>query len=95
MISYLFPSCLLDIVFWFSVVAADIDMMYSMCSFDKAWRPKDLSPWCAVFSQQDLEVYEFIDFILLLLFHFCTIDIRVPRGPRVLLRRWIWFYYKL
>ena len=26
----------------------DIDLIYSMCSFDKAWRPKDLSPWCAV-----------------------------------------------
>ena len=34
----------------------DIDLIYSMCSFDKAWRPKDLSPWCAVFSEEDLQV---------------------------------------
>ena len=34
----------------------DIDLMYNMCSFDKAWRPKKLSPWCAAFSQSDLEV---------------------------------------
>lgn len=36
--------------------ADDIDLMYNMCSFDKAWRPKKLSAWCAAFSQSDLEV---------------------------------------
>jgi hypothetical protein len=34
----------------------EVDLMYSMCSFDKAWRPKDLSPWCAVFNEDDLQV---------------------------------------
>ena len=36
-------------------------MMYTMCSFDKAWRPKELSPWCAVFSRDDLEVTNHIN----------------------------------
>jgi len=30
-----------------------------MCSFDKAWRPKKLSPWCAAFSREDLEILEY------------------------------------
>ena len=38
---------------------AEVDMMYLMCSFDKAWRPKKLSPWCAAFSRHDLEVLEY------------------------------------
>ncbi|XP_032795585.1 multiple inositol polyphosphate phosphatase 1 [Daphnia magna] len=37
----------------------DIDLMYSMCSFDKAWRPKDLSAWCAVFNENDLQILEY------------------------------------
>ena len=34
----------------------DIERLYMMCSFEKAWRPKKLSPWCAAFSEEDLEV---------------------------------------
>jgi len=37
----------------------DIDRFYMMCSFEKAWRPKKLSPWCAVFSENDLEILEY------------------------------------
>ena len=46
---------------WKESLIGDIDMMYTMCSFDKAWRPKELSPWCAVFSRDDLEVTYHID----------------------------------
>ena len=34
--------------------------MFTMCSFEKAWRPKKLSPWCSVFSKEDLEVLHFL-----------------------------------
>lgn len=37
----------------------DIELLYNMCSFDKAWRPKKRSPWCAVFSEEDLKVKYF------------------------------------
>lgn len=37
----------------------DINMLYTMCSFEKAWRPKKLSAWCAVFSEEDLEIMEY------------------------------------
>jgi multiple inositol-polyphosphate phosphatase/2,3-bisphosphoglycerate 3-phosphatase len=43
-------------VFYCNEYTGDIDLIYSMCSFDKAWRPKDLSPWCAVFNEEDLQV---------------------------------------
>jgi len=36
-----------------------IDMLYQMCSFEKAWRPKKLSAWCAVFNEEDLEIIEY------------------------------------
>lgn len=37
----------------------EIEKLYMMCSFEKAWRPKKLSPWCAVFSEDDLEIMEY------------------------------------
>ncbi|EFX64111.1 hypothetical protein DAPPUDRAFT_327766 [Daphnia pulex] len=30
-----------------------------MWRFDKAWRPKDLSPWWAVFNEDDLQILEY------------------------------------
>lgn len=34
----------------------DIDLMYEMCRFGKAIEPDSTSVWCAIFSQEDLEV---------------------------------------
>ncbi|XP_063240305.1 multiple inositol polyphosphate phosphatase 1-like [Bacillus rossius redtenbacheri] len=36
-----------------------INMMYDMCRYDKAWQVKQLSPWCAVFSSKELQLLEF------------------------------------
>ncbi|KAK4014322.1 hypothetical protein OUZ56_026848 [Daphnia magna] len=38
---------------------SDINLMYNMCLFNKAWHPKKLSPWCAVFSKDDLKILEY------------------------------------
>ena len=37
----------------------DLDMMYLMCNFDTAWTPSKTSPWCRVFSDQELRVMEY------------------------------------
>lgn len=38
--------------------------MYDMCRFDKAWTPDRLSPWCAVFSKEDLKAIEYAEDIM-------------------------------
>ncbi|XP_069691313.1 multiple inositol polyphosphate phosphatase 1-like [Periplaneta americana] len=38
-----------------------VDSMYITCRFEKAWRVKELSPWCAVFSEEELKILEFRD----------------------------------
>ncbi|XP_042857369.1 multiple inositol polyphosphate phosphatase 1-like [Penaeus japonicus] len=43
----------------FSVSVSDVRSMYNACRYIGAWRPKRLSPWCAVFTPQDLQVLEY------------------------------------
>ena len=31
-------------------------LMYNLCRYGKAWNDNELSPWCAAFEQEDLEV---------------------------------------
>ena len=38
---------------------ASLDLMYIACNFDLAWRPDQPSPWCGVFSDEQLEVMEY------------------------------------
>lgn len=33
--------------------------MYNMCRYEKAWTVTKLSPWCAVFSKEELRVLEY------------------------------------
>lgn len=33
--------------------------MYDMCRYEKAWTVTQLSPWCAVFSKEELHVLEY------------------------------------
>lgn len=33
-----------------------INAMYLMCSYDKAFKPNEVSPWCAVFTEEQLKV---------------------------------------
>lgn len=37
-------------------VAENIDLMWEMCRYDKAWKYVSLSPWCAAFTEDDLKV---------------------------------------
>lgn len=36
-----------------------IDAMYDACRYQKAWSVTELSPWCAVFSKEELHVLEY------------------------------------
>eukprot|EP00092_Neocalanus_flemingeri_P034573 GFUD01037600.1.p1 GENE.GFUD01037600.1~~GFUD01037600.1.p1 ORF type:complete len:454 (-),score=120.39 GFUD01037600.1:57-1418(-) len=36
-----------------------ISLMWDMCRFGKAWFPSEVSPWCFVFSNEDLKLFEF------------------------------------
>lgn len=42
-----------------NVSVDDAELMYVTCAFETAWRWNDQSPWCAVFSEQDLETMEY------------------------------------
>ena len=33
--------------------------MYMACSFETAWNPSELSPWCTIFSEEDFKVLEY------------------------------------
>jgi multiple inositol-polyphosphate phosphatase/2,3-bisphosphoglycerate 3-phosphatase len=37
----------------------DVELMYLACSFETAWNPEQLSPWCSPFSEEDLKVLEY------------------------------------
>jgi len=37
-------------------IPVQLDEMYDMCRFDKAWNIRSISPWCAVFSKEELQV---------------------------------------
>jgi len=36
-----------------------IDAMYDACRYQKAWSVTELSPWCAVFSKDELRILEY------------------------------------
>lgn len=42
-----------------SLTVEDIVLMYTSCGFESAWDPGFESPWCALFSRQDLELLEY------------------------------------
>ncbi|KAK0078446.1 hypothetical protein PV325_002478 [Microctonus aethiopoides] len=50
--------------FKYELSSATILMMYDMCRFDKAWAPDRLSPWCSVFSKEDLKAIEYAEDIM-------------------------------
>ena len=35
---------------------ADVELIYAMCRYEKAWYPEKISVWCAAFSEEDLHV---------------------------------------
>jgi len=37
----------------------DVELMYLACSFETAWNPSKLSPWCSAFDEADLKVMEY------------------------------------
>jgi len=38
---------------------SQVSLMWDMCRFEKAWFPSDVSPWCLVFTDEDLKLFEF------------------------------------
>ncbi|XP_012536739.1 multiple inositol polyphosphate phosphatase 1 isoform X2 [Monomorium pharaonis] len=45
--------------FLYNISADKIDAMYDACRYQKAWSVTELSPWCAVFSKEELRVLEY------------------------------------
>ncbi|CAG2054137.1 unnamed protein product [Timema podura] len=45
--------------FRYDLNTKQISMMYDMCSYNKAWKLNDVSPWCAAFSTEELKVLDF------------------------------------
>eukprot|EP00095_Tigriopus_kingsejongensis_P006235 maker-scaffold301_size216225-snap-gene-1.25 protein:Tk06235 transcript:maker-scaffold301_size216225-snap-gene-1.25-mRNA-1 annotation:"hypothetical protein DAPPUDRAFT_301637" len=39
----------------------DVYVMYDLCRYERAFNPDDVSVWCAVFHQEDLEVLEYYE----------------------------------
>ncbi|XP_021920643.1 multiple inositol polyphosphate phosphatase 1-like isoform X2 [Zootermopsis nevadensis] len=37
----------------------NLDLIYTICRFEKAWNVYNISPWCAAFSEDDLKVLEY------------------------------------
>ncbi|OAD62581.1 Multiple inositol polyphosphate phosphatase 1 [Eufriesea mexicana] len=45
--------------FLYDISRESILTMYDMCRYEKAWTVTQLSPWCAVFSKEELRVLEY------------------------------------
>lgn len=45
--------------FSYRLTFVQLDEMYNMCRFDKAWNVRQISPWCAVFSKEELQLMEY------------------------------------
>ncbi|XP_011157192.1 multiple inositol polyphosphate phosphatase 1 isoform X2 [Solenopsis invicta] len=45
--------------FLYNISADKIDAMYDACRYQKAWSVTELSPWCAVFSKDELRILEY------------------------------------
>ncbi|KDR19043.1 multiple inositol polyphosphate phosphatase 1-like [Zootermopsis nevadensis] len=45
--------------FGYKLTFVQLDEMYDMCRFDKAWNVRNISPWCAVFSKEELHLMEY------------------------------------
>ncbi|KAJ9582188.1 hypothetical protein L9F63_003475, partial [Diploptera punctata] len=39
----------------------DIDAMYNACRYEKSWHLSEVSPWCSVFSESELQILEYRD----------------------------------
>lgn len=46
-------------ILFFPFFPDSILTMYDMCRYEKAWTVTQLSPWCAVFSKEELHVLEY------------------------------------
>ncbi|XP_015111808.1 multiple inositol polyphosphate phosphatase 1 [Diachasma alloeum] len=47
--------------FQYQLSADKIRSMYDMCRYEKAWAVEKLSPWCAIFSNEELKVMEYTE----------------------------------
>jgi len=42
-----------------SLDVSQVLLIWDMCRYEKAWKPAEGSPWCSIFSESDLELFEF------------------------------------
>merc|ERR1712012_1027991 len=42
-----------------NITMDDMELMHDMCRFDLMWTPNKISPWCRVFSDDELEIIEY------------------------------------
>lgn len=42
-----------------TITRAEIELMWDMCRYERAWNPSLSSPWCPVFIQEDLDLFNF------------------------------------
>ncbi|XP_046751134.1 multiple inositol polyphosphate phosphatase 1-like [Diprion similis] len=47
-----------------NVDMATVHHMWDMCRYEMAWEINKLSPWCAVFSEEELKVIEYKDYLV-------------------------------
>ncbi|XP_052120128.1 multiple inositol polyphosphate phosphatase 1-like isoform X1 [Frankliniella occidentalis] len=45
--------------FHYNLSMENVDLMWEMCRYDKAWKYVSLSPWCSAFTEDDLKVMEY------------------------------------
>nr|CAI5859808.1 unnamed protein product [Callosobruchus analis] len=43
------------------LTANDVTLMYHTCAFETAWNKKSKSPWCSIFTVDDLKVLEYVE----------------------------------
>ncbi|XP_069691317.1 multiple inositol polyphosphate phosphatase 1-like [Periplaneta americana] len=47
-----------------TITIDNVNAMYDGCRFDKAWHVQEISPWCAMFSEEELKVMEYREDLL-------------------------------
>lgn len=41
------------------ITLKDVDLMYDTCRFEMAWSPESSSPWCSIFSEEQIKLINF------------------------------------
>ncbi|XP_054270197.1 multiple inositol polyphosphate phosphatase 1-like [Macrosteles quadrilineatus] len=63
--------------FFFDIRPTQVDAMYKMCAYDKAYKPHEISAWCAAFTEQELKILEYREDLLYYYKHGPGMDINI------------------